>query len=116
VLRAELAGAAGSLTWISLDKPKRIMLGESSVSARIGPDLQVEVEGYVQDLVIWDPADPENVYDPATEQAGWKPVTLANGTARLGLRYTPRELRGRSLAGRHDIAVTPVTVATAAPG
>ena len=90
--------------WAYLSEPKDMQLGSSSLSASVeGDRLVVRVEGFVGDLVVWDEADPRAVLGPWTGLAGRAAVTVAKGTAIFPLGGPVTRLRGRSLAGEHEI-------------
>lgn len=104
-LRAYLADRMETETWRLLDEPKLTEFGVPVVRAMMGSDLQIKVKGYVHDLVIWDPIDPENVFDPVTGQPGWKALTLANAETKIGLRHRADHLLARSLSGKHELRI-----------
>lgn len=103
-LRVEFDGEPASVRWELLAHPKSMQLGAPrlSVCEHAGA-LEVSVEGFVADLVVWDDERPEAVLSPWTELPGWTALTLAQESIRVPLDGSVGRLRLRSLLGGHPV-------------
>jgi beta-mannosidase len=100
-LRFEAEGIADR--WLLLGEPKNMRFGEPKFTAVAGENLEVTVEGFVADLVVWDAADHDNIRDEATGQPGWSPVTGHNTAFCYRVEHPPKDLKLRSLWGAHEL-------------
>lgn len=111
VLKASLAGHRETTTWTLLCEPRKLCRGNAVIRAEIGSQITLSVEGFVCDLVVWDPEDAHNLYDLSNGQPGWKAMTLANESVAIGIQHRPVTLSARSLAGYHTIELVNPTQA-----
>lgn len=91
--------------WVLLAEPKEIQLAEPNITVvDRGDELDVEVQGFVLDLVVWDNGVPARVVSPKVGQAGWDARTVANGTLRYRQQGKAVCLKARSMFGHHALS------------
>jgi beta-mannosidase len=95
-----LTDVPASDRWHFLGEPKELSTSAPQLSAKItGGLLEVTVEGFAAELVIWDPQDAENIKSLQTHQPGLEAHTVANGILRYEVKHPPSHLVARTLSG-----------------
>lgn len=90
--------------WTFLAEPKETICEPPMVRAEWhNCKLRVQVEGFVGEMVIWDPNDFDNVRCPILGQPGWRPVSGANRDFEFDAVTRPSIIRVRALGGSSQI-------------
>ncbi len=103
-IRVRLKDHPAAERWILISEPKELKLTATPLKARLsGGILEVQAEGVVLDLIVWDAENPHHLFDSETGLSGFRAVSGLDLTLKLGCHHPPAKLAARSLAGRHEI-------------
>jgi len=90
-----------------LCEPKELRIGPALFQARARDGLlELKVDGFVMDMVVSDPSDPDNLSTSLLPGPGIAAITGSSGTARYRYRVKPTSLYVRTLAGEQVIPVS----------
>lgn len=104
LVRARLELLPETESWRFAAEPKEMRWGEPRLSVcSDNGELVVRVDGFVADLVLTVPGDPDALFDLATGETGWSPRTVSNESVRYGVRSTPAQVEARRLGGHASI-------------
>lgn len=94
----------GAERWVLLAEPKEMICEPPKVKSDwYNGLLRVRVEGFVAEMVVWDPNDFANVRCPVIRQPGWKAVTGSNREFEFEAANPPSSIRVRTLGGSCEV-------------
>ena len=88
-----------------LAEPKKMHLAPPQLSATVGEQIALHVDGVAIDLVLYDPDDSANVRPGVLRLPGWSAATLINETRGYSFVQRPRRLAAQSLEGTHEVTI-----------
>ena len=101
--RLTLVDRPEATRWVLLAEPKEMKFGTASLEVIQGEHLEIRVNGFVADLIVWDKNNPDNVRPASLNQPGSIAVTAANESIFYSTEVQASAISARSLAGFHEI-------------
>lgn len=103
--RTTISGRPETTRWVLLGEPKDMRFGSPSLELIQGEQLEVRINGFVADLVLWDQANPDSIRPAAINQPGFFAVTAANESIFYRVEGEIGKLVARSLCGFHEVEI-----------